>query len=137
MEPTSLPDSPRRVLFVCLHGGAKSLIAAQYFNRLARERGLMLGAECAGLDPYDEVPEPVVAGLAGDGFDVQGYVPRKLDTEIIGNAAHVVTFGCELDRGGADMLAERWDDVPMVSDGFERARDEIVARVSRLVDKLA
>ena len=29
-----------RVVFVCEHGAAKSLIAAAYFNKLAGERGL-------------------------------------------------------------------------------------------------
>lgn len=137
MEPTSLPDRRGPVLFVCLHGGAKSLIAAEYFNRIARERGLSLGAECAGLDPYAEVPAAVVAGLDEDGFDVHEYVPRRLGSEAIAKAAHIVTFGCDIDGGGSAIDAERWDDVPMVSDDFERARDEIVARVSRLVDKLA
>ena len=125
------------VLFVCLHGGAKSLIAAEYFNHLARERGVALGAESAGLEPYAEVPAPVIAGLARAGFDVHEYVPRQLSTAQVTDAAHIVTFECELPTAMPDLQIERWNDVPMVSDDFQRARDEIVSRVSQLVDKLA
>jgi arsenate reductase (thioredoxin) len=32
--------SPVVIAFVCLHGSAKSLIAAEYLNRLAAQRGL-------------------------------------------------------------------------------------------------
>jgi arsenate reductase len=130
------PNRPT-VLFVCLHGGAKSLIAAEYFNRLARARGLGFDAECAGMDPYVAVPAPVVAGLAREGFDVQQYLPRRLEPDAVAQAAHVVSFGCELPSASSDAHVERWDDVPMVSDGFDEARDAIVARLSQLVDSLA
>ena len=38
----------QKVAFVCLHGSAKSLIAAEYFNRLAREKSLPLRATTPG-----------------------------------------------------------------------------------------
>ena len=40
--------SSQKVSFVCLHGSAKSLIAAEYFNRLAIERNLPLRATTSG-----------------------------------------------------------------------------------------
>lgn len=128
---------PLLVLFVCLHGSAKSLIAARYFTRLARERGLAFGAESAGLEPDDSVPEPVVAGLARDGFDVRGYAPRQATEARVATASRVVSFACDLPGATGDVVRERWDDLPMVSDGFEPARDAIVARVVGLVDSLA
>ena len=49
-----------KILFLCQHGGAKSVIAASYFNRLATERGLSCTASSAAAeDPYDAVPAPV------------------------------------------------------------------------------
>jgi arsenate reductase len=126
----------KTVLFVCLHGGAKSVIAAEYFKRLAGERGLPLGAESAGIEPYADVPLPVVDGLARDGFDVKHYVPRQLQPQQLTMASRVVSFGCELPNMPSEVAVESWDDVPMVSDGFEEARDAIMARVSRLVDAL-
>jgi hypothetical protein len=38
----------QRVLFVCLHGAAKSVIATAYFNKLARDRGLSYRATFRG-----------------------------------------------------------------------------------------
>ena len=37
-----------RVLFVCLHGSAKSVIALEHFRRLAAERGVIV-ARLPGL----------------------------------------------------------------------------------------
>jgi arsenate reductase (thioredoxin) len=121
------------ILFVCLHGSAKSLIAAEHLNRLAESRGLALRGESMGVEPDVEVPAPVVAGLAADGIDVRTYIPRHLDAEHLASAMHVVSFGCDLPATArAASSIERWDDLPMVSDGFATARDAIVARVETL-----
>ena len=134
-----MPDSPAppTVLFVCLHGSAKSLIAAEHFTRLARERGLRYRGESAGLEPDAEVPTPVVDGLARDGFDVGRYVPGVVTAARVDGAAYVVSFGCDLPETIVGERHERWDDLPMVSDGFEHARDAIVARVERLIEAVA
>jgi arsenate reductase (thioredoxin) len=125
------------VLFVCLHGSAKSLIAAEHLNRVAEARGLAWRGESAGVEPDAEVPGPVVNGLARDGIDVRGYQPRRVAADRAAAAAHVVSFGCELGPllPGHTMV-EQWDDLPLVSDGYEAARDAIVARVVRLLNEL-
>ena len=61
----------KKVAFVCLHGSAKSLIAAEYFNRLAREKSLPLRATTSGPEPDPEVPANVVEGMKTRGIDVQ------------------------------------------------------------------
>ena len=60
-----------KVLFVCLHGSPKSLIAAEYFNRLAAARGLGARAVSAGTEPDDVIPPRVVQGLRADGIDLE------------------------------------------------------------------
>jgi arsenate reductase len=129
----------KRVLFVCLHGAAKSVIASEYLSRLADERGLAIQSAAAGVEPDDAIPPPVVAGLASDGFDVTGRRPRMLREAMLADADVVVSFGCDValphDDGRARRLV-RWDDVPAVSDGFERARDAIVRRVDSLVREI-
>jgi len=125
------------VLFVCLHGSAKSLIAAEHFTRLAQERGLRYRGESVGVEPDPEVPGLVVAGLARDGFAVGEYVPRILTSACLSDAVYVVSFGCDLPEMTIAGRHERWDDLPMVSDGFDRARNAIVARVERLIDTVA
>ena len=54
---------PEKVLFVCLHGAAKSLIAARHLERLARERGIGIRAEFAGTEPDPQLTPAAVAGL--------------------------------------------------------------------------
>ena len=126
-----------RVLFVCLHGSAKSLIAAEYFNRLAAARGLAARATSAGTEPDDSIPVGVARGLGDDGISVAGRRPQRPAPADVEGAAVVVTFACELgelsSRAGH---IERWDDVPAVSQDFKRARDVIVGRVSALLDTL-
>jgi hypothetical protein len=91
-----------------------------------------------GVEPDVEVPAAVVAGLATDGIDVQAYVPRHLDAEHLADATYVISFGCDLPLPtAAPSSIERWDDLPMVSDGFATARDAIVARVETLVARWA
>src|SRR5258705_5533438 len=49
-QAATVPLQPR-VLFVCLHGAAKSVIGAAHFRRLAAARGLSIGAVAAGTEP--------------------------------------------------------------------------------------
>jgi arsenate reductase (thioredoxin) len=124
-----------KVLFVCLHGSAKSLIAAELFNRLAAARGLGTPATSAGTEPDDAIPPHVLQGLGADGIDVAGRRPRRPTAADVDASAVVVTFGCDL--GGLAVRArriERWDDIPAVSEDFTRARDAIAGRVAALLD---
>ncbi len=122
------------VLFVCEHGSAKSLIAAEHFARLAAERGLLLRAASAGVSPDEAVPQNVVVGLALDGIDVSNRKPMTFVPALLDGARHVISFGCPLPATTA--AVERWDDLPMVSDGYEAARSAIVARVETLLARL-
>src|SRR5437667_3785680 len=124
-----------KVLFVCLHGSAKSLIAAEYFNRLPSARGLAARATSAGTEPDDVIPPRVTQGLRDDGIDVRGQRPRRPTRADVEGAAVVVTFACDLGELAARApRLERWDDVPAVSEDFRRARDVIVARVAGLLE---
>src|SRR6266850_1189973 len=89
-----------RVVFVCLHGAAKSVVGAAHFRRLAATPAR---------------PRPITL------YD--------LDT-----ATRVVSFGCDVSPKQGKV--EQWD-VPNVGDGYEPARDRIVANVERLVAELS
>ena len=126
------------ILFVCLHGSAKSLIALEHFRRLADERGVEVGADSAATEPDAEIPPKVVQGLLADGLDVRGRRPLPLTREDLERASKVVSFGCDLGALAPRGLAiERWDDMPAVSEDFAKARDAIVARLRQLLDTLA
>ena len=122
------------VLFVCLHGSAKSVIASRYFRRFAAERGVTAESGAAGTEPDRAIPQRVVEGLDRDGIDVRGLRPSRVTAADLGRASMVVAFGCELDDPPGGLVVERWDDVPAVSEDFRRARDVIVARVTALLE---
>lgn len=65
----------QKVLFVCLHGAAKSVLASADFERMAKERGRPLAAESAGTEPDPEIAPPVLAALEAEGVDWPGKGP--------------------------------------------------------------
>src|SRR5437868_5807570 len=85
-----------KVVFVCEHGSAKSLIAAEYFTRIAAARGIDLQGIYAGLDPYAEVPAPVISGMAANGIDVSHLEPASITADTFTDAPIVVHFGCDI-----------------------------------------
>jgi arsenate reductase len=126
------------VLFVCLHGAAKSVIAAEYLQLLAAERGIRIETAAAGVEPDVEIPPTVTSCLLAEGIDVRGRSPVAVSRQMIERADHVVSFGCDLtDVTPAATSVTEWTDVPAVSDGYATARDEIVRRVTTLLDELS
>src|SRR5437879_3498369 len=125
--------SDRTVVFVCLHGAAKSLIAATLFQRLADERGLAVRSTFAGTEPDPAIQPNVVARLLEEGVDVRPLRPRRVTRDELASAWRVVSFGCDLTALAPDARIERWDDVPAVSEDYGRARDVIAARVRMLL----
>lgn len=124
------------VLFVCLHASAKSLIAAEYFNKVAAEQRVPFRAVSAGTDPDKSVPSHVVAGMRGDGYDVSARTPLRLTPELAAPARIAVSFEPDLSAYvPPGCLVERWT-VPAVSDDYAIARDAITARVDALMAKL-
>ncbi len=124
---------PVKVLFVCLHGSAKSVIAAEHFRRLARATGHEVDTLSAGIEPDTEIPPHVVRGLAEDGLDVKGRTPRLLTEADIANADVVVSLGCGVQTGSTSEALTSWDDIPAVSDGYAAARDAITERLRTLL----
>lgn len=126
------------ILFVCPHGAAKSVLAAAEFERAARERALPFHAACAGTDPDDHHAPAVVAALLRDGVDVSMQRPRPVSREDIARAHRVISLGCDRVALGSDAgRITRWDMIPPVSDGLNRAREVIRAQVAELVTELA
>ena len=126
----------QKVLFVCLHGAAKSVLAAVDFERLAKERGLGVTVESAGTEPDPEIAPGVAAALKAEGVDMAGQKPRLLTREMATRASRIVAFGCDLGTAappGAKI--DQWADVPAVSDGLPAARAAIRTHVERLLDE--
>ena len=127
------------VVFVCEHGSAKSLIAAQWFNRLARERNLRVRAVSRGVTPDPALPPWVEPALRGDGFEVGGFTPQRLAKEDLAGARYVVAIGADsplLAQPGAARV-ERWNDIPPASEPYAASRDRMRERIQELLAKLA
>lgn len=131
----SAAPPPSRVLFVCLHGAAKSVIGAAHFRRLAAVRGLAIGAVAAGTEPDAQLAPGAVNGLAADGLAPAPPRPRPVTLYDLDSATRIVSFGCDVAPARGQRV-DQWD-VPAVSDGYPAARDRIVANVERLVADLA
>ena len=62
-------------MFVCEDGSDESLVAAAYFNKLARERGLAAVATFRGVDPENHLSMRAVDGLKADGVPIPVELP--------------------------------------------------------------
>jgi arsenate reductase (thioredoxin) len=124
--------SERTILFVCLHGAAKSVIAASHCQRLANDAGLTIRATFAGTEPDPEIAPAAATGLLAEGIDVRGQPTHRVTADELRHAWRVVSFGCDLEALAPGIL-ERWDDVPAVSQSYRAARDAIMERLPKLV----
>ena len=124
------------VVFVCEHGAAKSVVSAAHFNRLAKEKNLKLRAVPRGTNPDKEMPVNTINALKADGLDVGITKPRKLTRPDVVGAVRVVTF-YRLPEAFANVTpVEQWDDVPPMSEDYNKFRDIVVERIKRLLAEL-
>jgi protein-tyrosine-phosphatase len=137
--PSAAPrPSTTRVLFLCPHGAAKSVLASAYFRRLAQERGLNVVVDSAGTEPDSQVSPAVSAHLTGRGYPAPTEKPRQVTPEDLAKADVVVSLGCDLAGSPAPSgTLLKWDDVPGPSEDFAGADEAIRRHVTALVDDLA
>jgi arsenate reductase len=135
---TRKQSTPPLIVFVCEHGSAKSLVAALFLERLAKERGLSLRGVSRGTSPDVSVPAVVLEGLREDGFDAAAFRPRALEDADVLTAARVVAIGVDIGDGKprTGTRLERWDDIPPLSESYPKARNVIVSRLTSLLRRL-
>jgi hypothetical protein len=126
----------KTILFVCQHGVVNSQMAAAYFNKVAKERGLPFTAISRGIDGrYRSVPVRIEDGLALDGLSPAN-APRELTAGEAGRARRVLAFDeipADL-RGSATVTY--WPGIPLGISDYEVTRDEIVRRIDALMPTL-
>ncbi|MBX7183752.1 MAG: hypothetical protein K1Y01_01275 [Vicinamibacteria bacterium] len=134
-EERKLPTET--VVFVCEHGSAKSLIASQWFNKLAAERGLSVRSVSRGVTPDASVPPAIFNHLAEDGLRPEGFVPKALSQADLTTATTIVTIGVDVAAlpKGASAAVDTWNDIPPASENYGASRDAIRARIERLLAK--
>jgi len=131
---TEVPE----VLFVCVHNAGRSQMAAGLLNQHAAGR---VRIRSAGSTPANELNPRVVEVMHEVGIDISREFPKPLTDEFVRAADVVVTMGC----GDAcpiypDKRYEDWeldDPAGQDLDTIRRIRDQIDARVQRLLEELA
>lgn len=126
------------IIFLCPHAAAKSVIAAAYFNRLAKERGLDFVADAAGTEPQELVSPAVVKLLGEEGLDVSQHKPRRVTELELKTAYRIVSLGCAVeDLAIAPDAVEEWLDVPTPSQDLLGARTAIARHIEGLANDLS
>ena len=129
---------PPKIVFVCEHGAAKSVIAVKELEKLARERGISIQAVSRGTTPDPDIPLLVRTGLKADGIEIGTMKPVQVKPEDLRDAARVISFGPDLSAvAGQKVRVEDWSATPDVSGNFPAARDYIVKRLQTLLDQIA
>ncbi len=126
-----------QVLFVCVHNAGRSQMAAGLVELRSEGR---IHVRSAGSAPGEEINPAVVAAMDEIGVDMSEEFPKPLTDEAVDAADVVITMGC----GDACPVypGKRYEDWELEDpagkdlDTVRRIRDEIDARVQRLVGEL-
>jgi len=124
------------ILFVCEHGAAKSILAAAFFNKLARESDLGMTVIARGPHPDVELSSKTVSGLREEGLTPTESIPVRLTCEEMESAQRVVSFCTLPEEYGHKVVVEYWHDVPPFSEDYERSRDVIIEHLKELIKTL-
>jgi protein-tyrosine-phosphatase len=120
------------VLFLCPHGAAKSVLASAYFQRVAKERGLNVRVEAAGIEPQEAVSPVVADHLRRNGYTVPVTKPRAVTADDLAGVDVVISMGCDLTSLPVKLSTlQRWDEVPGPSEDFKVRTTRSVAGSSR------
>jgi arsenate reductase len=127
----------QKILFLCPHAAAKSVIAKAYFNHIAQQLKLPFVADSAGTEPDEVVSQNVVNLLAEEGIDVSSHIPRLVSSDDLQTAKRIVSMGCTAQELNLDTnQLELWTDVPPVTEDPFNARDIIRSHVEQLLHEL-
>ena len=124
------------IVFVCEHGAAKSILAAAYFNKMAKRLGLNMTATARGINPDLELSALTIEGLTKDGLEPTESATRKLSLKDVQSAQQIVSF-CEMPAEYQEgIIVEQWDGIPAVSENYDNARDAIIERLEHLLNNI-
>jgi arsenate reductase (thioredoxin) len=126
--------SAAKIVFVCLHGAAKSMLAATLFRQEAARSRVPVEVIARGIEPDPEVSAAAAHGLLAEGLDVRDDRPRALTPEDLAGASRVIAFGCDVSAMvPPDVPVEQWVEVPAVSEGYAAARAAVVSHFPDLL----
>ena len=130
--------TPPAVLFICVHNAGRSQMAAGFLRHLGGDRVEVLSA---GSEPTDRVNPVAIEAMAEVGIDISAEQSKLLNVTTVQRVDVVITMGC----GDACPIypGKRYEDWQLPDPAgrplaaVRPIRDEIQARVSRLLRSLA
>ena len=126
----------KKIIFVCEHGAAKSVIAATYFNKLAKDRNMDWEATCRGTDPEAEIGSKIREGLTTDHLFDPTLLPRKLSTYDTANVKKIILFTPLPRDFKTEISVEDWSNLPNVDSDYTIRKNAIVTQINLLLDSL-
>ena len=128
---------PNKVIFVCEHGAAKSVIAAAYFNKIAKEKNLDWEAVSRGTSPDATIGQSTKEGLAADHLYDPTFAPTKLSLKDTSNAKAIIRFTTiPGDFNKSNIKTEDWSNLRDVDSAYPLRRDAIVDQINKFLDSL-
>ena len=133
-----MSESTPTVLFVCVHNAGRSQMAAGYLRHLAGDRVEVLSS---GSEPKDQINPVAAEVMLEEGIDIRDNEPKILTDDQVQASDVVITMGC----GDACKFypGKRYEDWELEDpagkdiDTVRRIRDDIKARIQRLVAEIA
>jgi arsenate reductase (thioredoxin) len=125
----------QKVVFVCEHGAAKSVIAANYFNKLAAERGLNYEAVCRATVPDSTLNPGTRNGLKSDNI-TQNKNPQKLTLTDTINVKQIILFTPAPENFKTATPIEDWSSTRNIDGTYQQRRDAIIKKINALLDSL-
>lgn len=132
---TALAQS-NKIVFVCEHGSAKSVIAAVYFNKLAKEKNLPYEAVARGTDPDTVISTKTKQLLIQENLFDKHFVPQKLSQQDVDGAQQVFLFYTLPQTIKDKNNIQYWMGVDAVNGDFVKLKDDIVTKIIPLIDSL-
>jgi len=127
-------DGENTIVFVCEHGGARSTIASVYFNKMAKENHLPYRSVFRGLTPDSAITKETKKGLTDDGFETKSLSPVPLSEKDIHSTTLLISLDCS--PPSSYLLYHSWKGVPMISEDYRAARNNILKHISQLIIEL-
>jgi hypothetical protein len=126
----------KKVVFVCEHGAGKSVVAAAYFNKIAKDRNLNWEASCRGTNPDEEVSAPTKEGLKSDNLLDPSLSPKKLAPSDTSNVEKIILFTKLPDDFKTGVKSEDWSSLPNIDAKYEVRRDALIKKINEFFDSL-
>jgi arsenate reductase (thioredoxin) len=132
----SIMAQGKKIIFVCEHGAAKSVIAASYFNKMAKERNLDYVAECRGTFPDSVVSPAIKQNLTREKVFDPNTKTQKLVISDTANVDRIILFTSLPPALITNIKTENWSTIQNVDADYEKRRDAIVKKINELLDSL-